>query len=39
MAAKANRVILWVGLSIVIGVCLVIGAFWLYAIVTGGKYM
>jgi hypothetical protein len=39
MAARAQRVILWVVLSIIAGVCLVIGAFWLYAIVTGGKYM
>jgi hypothetical protein len=26
-------------LSIIAAICLVIGAFWLYAIVTGGKYM
>jgi hypothetical protein len=39
MAARARRLILWVVLSIIGGVCLVIGAFWLYAIVTGGKYM
>jgi hypothetical protein len=39
MAARARRVIFWVALSIIVGVCLVIGAFWLYAIVTGGKYM
>jgi hypothetical protein len=39
MAARAQRLILWVVLSIIAGVCLVIGAFWLYAIVTGGKYM
>ncbi len=39
MTARGQRMILWVLLSIVVGVCLVIGAFWLYAIVTGGKYM
>ncbi len=39
MAARTQRVILWVVLSIIVGVCLVIGAFWLYAVVTGGKYM
>jgi hypothetical protein len=39
MAARAQRRILWVVLSIIAGVCLVIGTFWLYAIVTGGKYM
>jgi hypothetical protein len=31
--------ILWVLLSVIVGACLVVGAFWLYAIVTGGKYM
>jgi hypothetical protein len=31
--------ILWVLLWIIVGACLVIGAFWLYAIVTRGKYM
>jgi hypothetical protein len=31
--------ILWVLLWIIVGVCFVIGAFWVYAIVTGGKYM
>ncbi len=39
MAARVHRVILWVVLSIIGGVCLVIGAFRLYAIVTGGKHM
>jgi hypothetical protein len=39
MAPRSQRVIFWVILSIVAAVCLVIGAFWLYAIVTGGKYM
>jgi hypothetical protein len=39
MAARAQRVTLWAVLSIIAGVCLVIGAFWLYAIVTGGRYM
>jgi hypothetical protein len=38
-AAKTQRVILWLVLSIIAGFCLMIGAFWLYAIVTGGKYM
>jgi hypothetical protein len=39
MAARPRRVIFWVILSIIAAICLVIGAFWLYAIVTGGKYM
>jgi hypothetical protein len=39
MAARPQRVIFWVMLSIIAAICLVIGAFWLYAIVTGGKYM
>ena len=39
MAARPQGVIFWVILSIVAAICLVIGAFWLYAIVTGGKYM
>jgi hypothetical protein len=39
MAARSQRLILWVVLSIIVGFCLVIGSFWLYAIVTGGKYM
>jgi hypothetical protein len=26
-------------ISIIAGVVLIIGAFWVYAIVTGGKYM
>jgi hypothetical protein len=39
MATKTLRVTGWVVLSVVVGVCLVIGAFWLYAVVTGGKYM
>jgi hypothetical protein len=39
MATKTQGVIGWVVLSIIAGVCVVIGAFWLYAIVTGGKYM
>jgi hypothetical protein len=32
-------VILRVVLSVIAGGCLVVGAFWLYAIVTGGRYM
>jgi hypothetical protein len=39
MTARPQRVIFWVILSIIAAICLVIGAFWLYAIVTGGKYM
>ena len=39
MAARPRRVIFWVILSIIAAICLVIGTFWLYAIVTGGKYM
>jgi hypothetical protein len=39
MVARPRRVIFWVILSIIAAICLVIGAFWLYAIVTGGKYM
>jgi hypothetical protein len=39
MATKTQRVIGWVVLSAIVGVCFVIGAFWLYAIVTGGRYM
>jgi hypothetical protein len=34
---RAYRVILWVFLSIIIGVVLVVAIFWVYAIVTGGK--
>ena len=39
MAARARRVMVRVALSIVAGVCLVICAFWVYAVVTGGRYM
>jgi hypothetical protein len=39
MAARPQRVIFWVILSSIAAICLVIGSFWLYAIVTGGKYM
>lgn len=34
---RAYRVILWVFLSIIIGLVLVVAIFWVYAIVTGGK--
>jgi hypothetical protein len=34
---RAYQVILWVFLSIIIGVVLVVAIFWVYAIVTGGK--
>jgi hypothetical protein len=39
MAARGQRMILWVLIWIIAGVVLIIGAFWVYAIVTGGKYM
>jgi hypothetical protein len=36
---RAKRVIRWVVLSIILGVVLVVGIFWVWAMVTGGKYM
>jgi hypothetical protein len=36
---KAKQVILWIVLSIILGVVLVAGILWVWAIVTGGKYM
>jgi heme/copper-type cytochrome/quinol oxidase subunit 4 len=39
MAARAQRVMLRVVVSIIVAVCVVVGAFWLYAVVTGGRYM
>jgi hypothetical protein len=32
-------VILWVVLSIILGVVLVVGGLWVWAVVTGGRYM
>jgi hypothetical protein len=37
--ARTQRVILWVVLSIIAVVVLVVLILWLWAIVTGGKYM
>jgi len=37
--ASPQRVILWVVLSIIAVVVLVVLILWLWAIVTGGKYM
>jgi hypothetical protein len=38
-AMRMKRVILWVTLSIIVGVILAVGIFWIWAAVTGGKYM
>jgi hypothetical protein len=35
----AKRMIRWMVLSIILGVVLVIGIFWVWAVVTGGRYM
>jgi hypothetical protein len=39
MAARPQRVIVWVVLSIVAVVVLVVVIIWIWAIATGGKYM
>ncbi len=36
---RMKRVILWVTLSIIVGVVLGVGMSWIWAAVTGGKYM
>lgn len=36
---RARRVILWVVLSIILSMVLVVGILWVWAVVTGGKYM
>ncbi len=36
---KTKRVILWVILSVILVVVLVVCGFWVWAVVTGGRYM